>query len=227
MKDILDEQEKDYGEFLADSAVSSPFSSLISDRAKKVPLSSKTKATIDLIDFIVKKYVKVLVWCLFVDTIRLVQKLLLERGISCITVYGVDDPDLRVTKINQFKGAGAKVLITNPNTLAESVSLHLTCHNAIYLEYGFNLTYMLQSKDRIHRVGLPEGTKTHYYFAIQDSPAEGGGSIDGLILKRLEAKQKRMKSTIETRNLVLVKNDDDNLTAIKEILSKGKQKFTY
>ena len=56
--------------------------------------------------------------------------------------------------INDFRDGDVEVMISNPNTLGESISLHQTVHDAIYFEYNFNLTFMLQSRDRIHRLGL-------------------------------------------------------------------------
>ena len=66
--------------------------------------------------------------------------------------------------INKFRNKELDVLITNPHTLAESISLHSVCHNAIYYEYSYNLVHLLQSKDRIHRLGLAEDQYTQYYF---------------------------------------------------------------
>ena len=42
-----------------------------------------------------------------------------------------------------------KVIIANPFAVAESISLHKACHNAIYLERSFNAAHFVQSKDRI------------------------------------------------------------------------------
>ncbi|MGR5874100.1 hypothetical protein ACT7DH_04165 [Bacillus pacificus] len=56
--------------------------------------------------------------------------------------------------INDFRDGEVEVMISNPNTLGESISLHQTVHDAIYFEYNFNLTFMLQSRDRIHRLGI-------------------------------------------------------------------------
>ena len=120
--------------------------------------------------------------------------------------------------VHKFKKTETPVLITNPNTLAESVSLHQECHNAIYYEFGFNLTYLLQSKDRIHRVGLKAGTSTNYYFSITKSENSNSfGSIDSRIYERLQVKANRMKETIESNNLILVKDSTD-LEDIKYIL---------
>ena len=167
---------------------------------------------------------KVLVWCLFIGTIQAVQNELRKQGISATSVYGADNYESRINKINDFKFGSTQVLITNPNTLAESVSLHMCCHDAVYIEYGFNLTYMLQSKDRINRVGLPEGTKTHYYFAIEESPTLGGGSIDSLILERLNMKSERMIETIESHELKPEGYNENIVDDINYILNKGRPK---
>lgn len=70
------------------------------------------------------------------------------------------------------------ILITNPHTLAESVSLHKKCHDAIYLEYSFNLTHMIQSRDRIHRLGLLENQYTQYYYLMLSGNENARNTID-------------------------------------------------
>ncbi len=182
----------------------------------KIGISSKTKKTIELIVNKVNSNEKIIIWCLFIDTIDLLREELEKKGINCITISGRDNIKTRDDKINIFKGTNVDVLITNPNTLAESVSLHHKCHNAIYLEYGFNLTYLLQSKDRIHRVGLKEGTETNYYFSITKN-VDDFGSIDTRIYERLQIKSNRMKETIESNDLILIKDLTD-LDDIKYIL---------
>ena len=181
-----------------------------------IGMSSKTKATIDFVKKIANRGEKVIVWCLFINTIDLLKRELINNGIRVVTISGRDETKIRDGKIDQFKNGDTQVLITNPNTLAESVSLHHACHNAIYLEFGFNLTYLLQSKDRIHRVGLEEGVQTNYFFAISDSSNEFG-SIDKRIYKRLQMKAERMKNTIESNNIIRM-SDTNDIDDIKFIL---------
>ncbi len=183
----------------------------------KIGISSKTKKTIEFLVSKAKKGEKVIVWCLFIDTIDLLKNELIKKGIKSITITGRDDIKIRDSKIDDFKYTDVKILITNPNTLAESVSLHHVCHSAVYLEFGFNLTYLLQSKDRIHRVGLPEGTKTEYYFAISNNK-DIFGPIDNRIYDRLQFKANRMKDTIESNNLILF-NDTSDIDDIMDILN--------
>lgn len=197
----------------------------IKNLAAQIGVSSKMKATLQLIRQLVAKKEKVLVWCLFVNTIDFVKHSLGQLGINAISVSGRDAIDERVRLINDFKFGNAQVLVTNPNTLAESVSLHMVCHNAIYLEYGFNLTYMLQSKDRINRVGLSPDTHTHYYYAISKNDGLRRGSIDALILDRLSVKSGRMLKTIESGKLSVTGDRSSELDDIKYILEKGNKGF--
>jgi len=76
--------------------------------------------------------------------------------------------------------------VTNPHTLAESVSLHMIAHDAIYLEYSFNLTHMLQSRDRIHRLGLNKDQETNYYYFCLNGHPESRSTIDKKIYNKLK-----------------------------------------
>lgn len=189
--------------------------------ADEISISTKMKATLSKIVELVSQGKKVLVWCLFIKTISFVDKYLRKQGINSETICGRDTPDMRDEKLNMFRDGDVQVLITNPNTLAESVSLHKVCHDAIYLEYGFNLTYMLQSKDRIHRVGLQPGTHTHYYYAITDNDGLNKGSIDGLIINRLSMKTNRMLSVIESGKLGVIGDTGSEMDDIRYILNKA------
>lgn len=181
---------------------------------EKIGMASKTKATINKIVELVNSNNKVIVWCLFIGTIDLLKKELDKRKIVSTTITGRNDITERDLRIDEFKNGNTMVLITNPNTLAESVSLHKVCHNAIYLEFGFNLTYLLQSKDRIHRVGLLDSDRTHYYFAIAKKYNQLG-PIDEDIYDKLSMKDKRMRDVIESNNLEFIPSNDE----IKEMLA--------
>jgi hypothetical protein len=99
------------------------------------------------------------------------------------------------------------ILITNPHTLAESVSLHKKCHDAIYLEYSFNLTHMIQSRDRIHRLGLLENQYTQYYYLMLSGNENARNTIDKKIYYRLREKQDRMVEAVEGTELFVEPNE--------------------
>ncbi|EME3565217.1 SWF/SNF helicase family protein, partial [Enterococcus faecium] len=127
---------------------------------EKIEESSKTKATIELIKKLVSENKKTIVWCIFISSIELLENKCEELGLSAISIYGETSMDERLKLIKEFQKGQYDILITNPHTLAESVSLHQVCHDAIYYEYSFNLVHLLQSKDRIHRLGLADNQYT-------------------------------------------------------------------
>ena len=117
--------------------------------------------------------------------------------------------------IDDFKNRQFEVLITNPHTLAESVSLHMVCHDAIYFEYSFNLVHLLQSKDRIHRLGLKSNQYTQYYF-LQQYYEYGGKevSIGNKIYQRLKEKEVVMIEAINNDVLESVTSYEEDLELI-------------
>lgn len=165
---------------------------------RKVSESSKFRKSIKLVKKLYKENKQSIVWCMFVNTIDKVYRELIAMGIKAAVIYGSTPQQDRDKIIGLFKMNEIDVLITNPHTLAESVSLHKTCHDAIYLEYSFNLTHMLQSRDRIHRLGLPEGQYTQYYYFMLESENElQRNTIDEKIYLRLKEKEQRMLEAIE------------------------------
>ena len=106
-------------------------------------------------------------------------------------------------------------MITNPHTLAESVSLHNECHDAIYFEYSYNLVHLLQSKDRIHRLGLPVGQYTQYYYLMDYFKVNGREySLDRKIYDRLMDKELLMLNAIDHQVLESGASDEEDLQLI-------------
>ncbi len=84
-----------------------------------------------------------IIWAVFRNTIENLKKELEKHGLDVAIIYGATKVDERKIIIEKFKNAKIDVLITNPHTLAESVSLHSNCHDAIYFEYTYNLVHLL------------------------------------------------------------------------------------
>lgn len=171
-------------------------------------VSSKFKAGIDEIQKLVGENKQVLVWGIFIDTLLKIKLELDKLNISSNIIYGDISNTDRQKTIEDFKQKNIQVLIANPNTLAESVSLHMICHDAIYFEYSFNLTHMLQSKDRINRLGLDEKQYTQYYYLMLENDNDRYNTIDEKIYLRLKEKEKIMKEAIEGEDLPRMNFDD-------------------
>lgn len=163
---------------------------------------------------------KVLVWGIFINTIKKIQASLEKEGVSVNLVYGGTPKEERVQLIDDFRDGNVQVLVSNPQTLGESISLHQTVHDAVYFEYDFNLTYMLQSRDRIHRLGLKENQYTRYYYLqtkSEDYISNRPGYIDEKIYNRIKEKEQIMYDAIDGRELSVEYCEEEITEAIKII----------
>lgn len=167
--------------------------------------SNKMAKTHEIVQELLNQNRSVIIWCVFVKSIQHLHKYLSLHNIDCRIIYGQTDTATRDQNINDFNKENFKVLISNPSTLAESVSLHHACHDAIYFELTFNLSHYLQSRDRIHRLGISDHQETNY-FILQSY--FNGMSIDNKIYSRLNEKELVMKKAIERGDLIL---DSENI----------------
>jgi SNF2 family DNA or RNA helicase len=189
----------------------------------------------DIIQSIISNNGRVIVWATYVRNILEFQQYLQKNDISSKVLYGAtpvstgeDDENVVETReaiIKEFhnEDSSFKVIIANPFAVAESISLHKVCHNAIYLERTFNAAHFLQSKDRIHRYGLKEGTQTNYYYLMSQD------SVDEVINDRLAEKENRLREIIESMPIPLFANvemetgDDDIKALIEEYVRRTKK----
>ena len=187
---------------------------------EQIETPSKYVAVKELIEKIVSAGGKVVVWATFIHTVLGLKDYLLSCGIACQELYGAipveknaetstqeDEAITRERIVQEFQSPACpyKVIIANPFAVAESISLHKACHNAIYMERSFNAAHFVQSKDRIHRYGLKEGTETNYYFVLSKD------SIDETIDLRLSEKERRMIEIMESMPIPLFDNVSDDL----------------
>src|SRR5699024_6691947 len=108
--------------------------------------TEKFSILIKLARELVQENKNIIIWCIFIDSMKNIYQKLKNNGISCAIISGETEYEERISIINEFRKGNIKVLISNPHTLAESVSLHKNCHDAIYYEFSYNLVHLLQSK---------------------------------------------------------------------------------
>lgn len=122
---------------------------------------------------------KTLVWSTFVRNLTSLEQLLAPYR-PALVHGGTEDRD---EELRQFReNDECFVLLTNPATLGEGVSLHHVCHDAVYVDRDFAAGRFLQSLDRIHRLGLAPETLTRVTVLGSDN------TIDEMVARRLEAK---------------------------------------
>ena len=190
--------------------------SILDYEANEVP--AKYVAAKQLVDDILASNGKVVIWATFIHTIHDLKQYLESQGIPCQELYGatpveresLDDDEFiftreKIVKAFQHPDCPFKVIIANPFAVAESISLHKACHNAIYIERSFNAAHFVQSKDRIHRYGLEPNTVTNYYYILSRD------TVDETIDTRLTEKERRMTDIMENMPIPLFDNISENL----------------
>src|SRR3989344_412807 len=169
---------------------------------------------------------KVVIWSNFLGTIGLIEKSLKAEGFNAKVITGstpveqmsVSEAETREQIRNEFvdPNSGLDILIANPAVCAESISLHTTCHHALYYDLSYNCAQYLQSLDRIHRVGGSENTLAHYHFLQYKD------TIDEDVKISLDRKARRMSEIIDQDYAVysLETDEDDETEAYERILSR-------
>jgi SNF2 family DNA or RNA helicase len=172
---------------------------------------------------------KVVIWTNFVGTIEKLEKHFNKKlGMYCRSIYGktpieqstIADEKTREEIRDEFVNpkSGLDILIANPAACAESISLHKTCHNAIYYDLTYNCAQYLQSLDRIHRVGGSEEIEANYFFLQYEN------SIDQDILNNLRRKADRMSKIIDEDyriySLDMFDDEDEEINAYNRLFGK-------
>lgn len=151
---------------------------------------------------------KTLVWSNFVGNLMSLERLLTQYNPA--VVYGSVSKEGRVEALHRFRNdPGCSVLLTNPQTLGEGISLHRICNQAVYVDRTYNAGHYLQSLDRIHRLGLPKDIITKVFVLITNK------TIDHRINVRLSEKVNRMAKMLSDESLVVssevVYDESENL----------------
>lgn len=202
-------------------------------------IPAKYEEVLNLVQKIISDGGKVVIWATFIFTIHELKKYLEMHGIASQELYaavpvekdGIVEDDSedqiftreRIVREFQSEDCPYRVIIANPFAVAESISLHKACHNAIYIERSFNAAHFVQSKDRIHRYGLKPGTITNYFYVLS------ANSIDETIAERLYEKERRMVEIMESMPIPLFDNasedmgDEDIKALIRDYVRRTKK----
>ena len=154
---------------------------------------------------------KVLIWSTFVGNLVAIEKLL--KKFNPAVVHGGVQGDTRVDQISKFrKDPTCWVLISNPQTLGEGVSLHHECHDAVFIDRSFNAGQYLQALDRIHRLGLPQDQETRVFIL------ESENSIDDRVDERLKLKIAALAELLDDEGLVASALPDEEVVSALDVL---------
>jgi len=147
---------------------------------------------------------KTLVWSTFIRNLTSLQRLL--APFEPAMVHGGTDE--RDEELRRFRSdPSCAVLLSNPATLGEGISLHHDCHDAVYLDRDFAAGRYLQSLDRIHRLGLNSYTETRVTVLVAE------GTIDELVNVRLAAKLQFMGGVLDDPAVLRLADLDEEPSA--------------
>ncbi|SNT60285.1 SNF2 family N-terminal domain-containing protein [Actinomadura meyerae] len=131
---------------------------------------------------------KTLVWSTFIRSLNTLDRML--KVFQPALVHGGTED--REAEIARFRNdPDCMVLLSNPATLGEGISLHHHCHDAVYIDRDFAAGRFLQSLDRIHRLGLAPETETRITVLASEE------TIDEVVRLRLEQKLHFMGSVLD------------------------------
>jgi len=192
----------------------------------KLETPAKLKKLMSLIQKFQRRKEKVVIWTNFIGTIELIMKSCRENGYYSKKIIGdtpieratVSEEETREQIRNEFVNdlSGLDVLVANPAACAESISLHKTCHNAIYYDLSYNCAQYLQSLDRIHRVGGSEKQEAYYYFLQYQE------TIEQDILASVQGKARKMSAIIDEDYCIYsmdMGDDTDELEAYQRLFT--------
>ncbi|MFE1878920.1 DEAD/DEAH box helicase [Streptomyces diastatochromogenes] len=144
-------------------------------------MSPKYRETLAIVNENAKRGRKTLVWSTFIRSLNTLARILGEFS-PAVVHGGTQDLD-RQAEIDRFRNdPDCMVLLSNPATLGEGISLHHHCHDAVYVDRDFAAGRFLQSLDRIHRLGLGQETETRITVLSSEE------TIDGIVAQRLNDK---------------------------------------
>lgn len=133
-----------------------------------------------LLDDIVRRDEKAIVWSVFTDNIDYFTKQ--YKPLQAVKITGKMSVDERNRSVMAFKKGGSKVLFATPQSAKEGLTLTEANH-AIFYDRGFNLDDYLQAQDRIHRISQTK--QCHIYnLIVKDSIDEW---IDTLLFAKQQA----------------------------------------
>ncbi len=168
------------------------------------PVSNKMQIAIEKALEIANTGEKVIIWSYFVNSLdTMYTEIKNNYGIKPLVLKGGVDDDYVINTFNEKNNS--LILLANPEKGAEGISLHKNCRNAIYVSRTYKAGQYLQSRDRIHRVGMDVNKEVNY-FSVESVYGEGDliQTIDRRISNNLQKKIEKLADVMNDKELLAV-----------------------
>jgi hypothetical protein len=242
--DVLNRRDSYYRLPRMEASSASLMDRLASYHLLEIP--AKTRFGLQLVARFAAEKRKVVCWSNFIANLDQFAEAVRNLGIPCFQVDGRvaagveptpgasvsdEEPETRERVIERFLDTrGTAVLVANPASCSESISLHRACRVAVYLDRTYDCALFLQSIDRIHRLGLP--VDAHVEVHIVNATLAGRGTIDHLVDAALLQKEGTMLQLLQGAELAAFSpsedpvesadgDDQDLATLLRYLLGEG------
>ena len=185
---------------------------LFQDIAKE-EFSPKLYKAAEIARKLAKEGRKTLIWSYFVHNVEsLATKLLqdldaqfLHGGVEVGSSDEIGSREWKIKKFNTDKNC--MVMVANFAACSEGISLHKSCHDAIYVDRSFQAGQYIQSENRIHRLGNYNTKNIYFLESITSSDVL---NIDFKISKNLQRKITIMDRWLNDSDLTRLSLDEDD-----------------
>lgn len=201
MEDYKEEYDKVLDELIQNKDKSPLSSSIIS--LNRILAMSKVKGAIELIDDLIEKGKKVVVFMSYKDPINMLEA---HYGNKCVKVDGTVDHSERFVRVKKFRDDPNCTLFLG-NIIAAGTSLNLTvATEVIFMNYPFTSTDIAQGVSRVKRIGQTSKMRV-YFLTCRDT-------IDEILYDLVADKQNEINQIIDGGNGIDYEGD------IKDVLYK-------
>lgn len=146
--------------------------------ATHFPSNPKAQAVVDLLE---DASAPTVIWCDFVEDVRLLRKTLDKNKISHLSITGDLDLDERQRNAERFQKGNVAAVICQLAVAQYGITL-TAAESAIFFSQSWSVEQREQAEDRIHRLGQEK--KTTYYDLVMEE------SVDVAIAESLKKKSK-------------------------------------
>lgn len=177
-------------------------------------LSPKYREVLAMVSDNARRGRKTLVWSTFVRSLTTLRSML---GVFAPALVhgGTEDRDAEIRRFRD--DPDCMVMLSNPATLGEGISLHQVCNDAIFVDRDFAAGRYLQSLDRIHRLGLPPDTETNVTVLIARN------TIDEVVDLRLTQKLRFMSAVLDDPDVEVLADLQEEPTTGASLTSEDLQ----
>ncbi|CCE82322.1 Piso0_002042 [Millerozyma farinosa CBS 7064] len=180
--------------------------------------SSKFNILAQILDKLLCKHHKVLIFSQFIKVLDLINDFLNYRGIEVCRLDGSITQDERDDEIKEFNTKDTKKQVFLISTRAGGLGINLTAADTVIIfDNDWNPQIDLQAIDRVHRIGQDKPIKI-FRFLVNNSVEEilltkshSKRFLEKVVIQMGEFKFKNVKNIISDRNLNL-----DNIVALSK-----------